>query len=175
MGRDKALLGAKGATLAQRVARAVEAAAGSAVLVGNPQRYEALGYSVIPDTYPGEGPLGGILTALAHTSARWNLVTACDMPGLTETFLRALMEVTRRTRADVVIPAGPSGHIEPMCGVWRKSAREALEFAFAAGVRQVAEAACGTPGVRMKVFKTPEVSIFQNVNTPEEWAEHGAE
>jgi len=175
MGRDKALLGTRAGKLGASVARGVAAAAGSAVLVGNPERYGALGYPAIPDLYPGEGPLGGILTALAHTGATWNLVTACDMPGLTEKFLRALLEAAGRTRADVVIPVGPTGRLEPLCGVWRKSARAALEAAFAAGVRQVAHAACGTPGLRMKPFKTSEVSVFQNVNTPEEWAAHGAE
>jgi molybdopterin-guanine dinucleotide biosynthesis protein A len=58
MGRDKARLPYRGGALAEWVAHAVDAAAGSVTLIGNPE----LG---IPDLYPGEGPLGGILTALA--------------------------------------------------------------------------------------------------------------
>jgi molybdopterin-guanine dinucleotide biosynthesis protein A len=47
MGRDKALLQFQGATLISHVARAVEEAAGSVVLVGNPERYGFLGYPVV--------------------------------------------------------------------------------------------------------------------------------
>jgi molybdopterin-guanine dinucleotide biosynthesis protein A len=175
MGRDKALLRLPGGMLGERVARAVAAAAGSVVLVGSPGRYGALGCPVIADLYPGEGPLGGILTALDHTSAEWNLLTACDMPGLTVPALGALLDAAERTRADVLLPVGPSGRLETLCGVYRKSARAALEAAFAAGVRRVSKAASGLPGLRMAPFEISEVSIFQNVNTPEEWAAHGAD
>ena len=70
MGRDKALLPFRGGALAQSVARAVSATAGSVTLVGDPERYGGLGYAVIADIYPGEGPLGGILTALGNTQRR---------------------------------------------------------------------------------------------------------
>src|ERR1700730_16611535 len=70
MGRDKALLFGKD------VAREVDLAAGNVTMVGNPDLRETLEYPCIPDLYPGEGPVGGILTALNHTSVEWNLVVA---------------------------------------------------------------------------------------------------
>ena len=77
MGRDKARLPFRGGTLSSAVANAVREAAGNAILVGNPE------LGGIPDLYPGEGPLGGILTVLHHTSSEWNLVVACDLPEIT--------------------------------------------------------------------------------------------
>src|SRR5689334_10760354 len=82
----------RGTTLVQHVAREVALAAGSAVLVGSPVLYGALEFRVTPDCYPGEGPLGGILTALCDTAADWNAVVACDMPGVAAPFLRMLFE-----------------------------------------------------------------------------------
>jgi len=178
MGRDKALLrvsGVSGETLGQAVAGMVAEAAGNAVLVGDPARYGGMGYAVIPDLFPGEGPLGGILTALAHTSAEWNLMVACDMPALSALFLRKLLDAAEEEDADALLPAGPSGRPEPLCAVYRKGSRAALEAGFQAGIRKITQAACGAEGLRTVVLPVAEVSVFQNVNTPEEWAEHGAE
>jgi molybdenum cofactor guanylyltransferase len=171
MGRDKALLPFRGGALAQAVARAVQQAAGSAILVGNPQLAGTLEYPAIPDLYPGEGPLGGILTVLAHTDASWNLVTACDMPELTAPFLAGLLDAAEKADADVLLPAGPSGRPEPLCAVYHARSRETLEAAFRGGERKVTRA-CAT--VRSVIWPVAEIWHFQNVNTPEDWAAYGA-
>src|SRR4051812_45370219 len=119
MGRDKALLPFRGGGLAESIARSVRLAAGSAVVVG---RAELAGYPAIPDIYPGEGPLGGILTALRHSRAYWNLIVACDMPELTPAFLAELLDAADNADADALLPAGPSGRLEPLCAVYHRRA-----------------------------------------------------
>ena len=169
MGRDKALLPFHGGPLAGAVARAVREAAGAVVVVGRP---ELLDYPTIPDLYPGEGPLGGILTALAHSRAEWNLVVACDMPEVTSDFLSRLLDRAGDSGRAVLIPRGPSGRPEPLCAVYRASARGPLEREFARGVRKVMAAVAGLDA---GFWETPEMTHFQNVNTPEDWAGYAAE
>jgi len=168
MGQDKALLPFRGQTLVHAVARAVEQSAGSAVLVGR----AAFGpYRAIPDLYPGEGPLAGILTALADTAASWNLIVACDMPELTAPFLLGLLEAAEASAADALVPAGPSGRLEPLCAVYHGRARAPLEAAFRAGVRKITAALEGVRAVR---FPVAEILPLQNVNTPEDWSGYAA-
>jgi molybdopterin-guanine dinucleotide biosynthesis protein A len=171
MGRDKALLPFRGGPLVESVAQAVRLAAGSAVLVGRPQAYARMAFPAIADLYPGEGPLGGILTALGHSLAEWNVVAACDMPEITAQFLTTLIKAAERSDADALVPTGPSGRPEPLCAVYRRRARPGLEAAFARGVRAVAAA---LPSIRATLFPVSELSLFQNVNTPEEWAVYGS-
>lgn len=166
MGSDKALLPFRGRTLVEAVAGVVTQAAGNVTLVGRPECYEALGFTVIPDLYPGEGPLGGILTALHHSRADWNLVTACDMPGLDPGVLENLFANAERLEADALVPRNPSGRWEPLCAVYRRRALEALQAQFARGIRKVSAA---LEAVRAVPCPVVEVSCFQNVNTPEEW------
>jgi molybdopterin-guanine dinucleotide biosynthesis protein A len=168
MGCDKALLPFRGGALVESVARAVALAAGSAVLVGHPRLYEHLGYPAIPDLYPGLGPLGGILTALHHTSADWNLVAACDMPELSAEFLRLLIDAAAgRPAADALVPVGASGRPEPLCAVYHRRSRPALERALERGVRS---ARAALENLRVALVSVPELTPFHNVNTPEDWA-----
>jgi len=171
MGREKALLPYRGGVLAGFVARAVELAAGSVTLVGNPSRLGSVGYDILPDIYPGEGPLGGILTVLQHNAAVWNLVVACDMPEVSAAILTALLDAAEREDPDVLVPAGPCGLLEPLCAVYHRRSQQALDAAFAAGVRKVTIA---FHGLRVAVFPFPELTPFQNVNTPEDWAGYAA-
>jgi molybdopterin-guanine dinucleotide biosynthesis protein A len=172
MGRDKALLPFRGGLLSQAVARAVAEAAGSAVLVGSVARYGWLGYPVTPDIYPGEGPLGGILTVLQNTTADWNLIVACDMPGVSGEFLRSLLDAATRSDAHALVPVGPSGLLEPLCAVYHRKARPGLYAAFERGIRKVATA---LEEVRTAPFPVMEVACFQNLNTPEDWAGYVSE
>ena len=167
MGRDKALLPYRGTTLAQSVAAAVRAVTETVRVVGSPLHHAYLGYPVVVDVYPGEGPLGGILTALQQTSADWNLIVACDMPGLEADFLRRLLDTAEHSSGDALVPAGPSGRLEPLCAAYHRRSLQGLYTAFARGVRKIAAA---LEEVRTITWHVPEVSCFQNVNTPEDWA-----
>ena len=166
MGRDKARLPFRGATLAEAVAAEVRRAAGSAILVGN------AGLGGIPDLYPGEGPLGAIITALRHTAADWNLVVACDMPAADANFLRRLLDAAAEGDADALLPRTPGGLPEPLCAVYHRRALGVIEGNFGRGVRKVTS---GLEGLAAVFLEVEEVSCFQNVNTPEDWALHAAE
>ncbi len=165
MGRDKARLPFREGELVAAVAHAVARAAGNVTLVGHPQ------LTAIPDRYPGEGPLGGILTALHHTSTEWNLIVACDMPQLSAAFLGELLAQALRSPASVLLPHGPDGLPQPLCAVYRRRALAALEVHFARGVRKVTAALVGIAVERLAVA---ELALFQNVNTPEDWAPYAA-
>ena len=167
MGRDKALLPFHGVALAQAIGGTVRAAAGSCVLVGDPSTYAGLGLSVIPDLYPGEGPLGGILTALYHTAADWNVIVACDMPEVSAGFLERLLGCASQSFQDVLAPASCCGRLEPLCSVYHRRSAWALGAAFARGARKVADALAE---VRLATLTVPDVRIFENVNTPRDWA-----
>jgi len=140
--------------------------------VGDPALYAAFPFGVIPDEYPGEGPLGGILTALRNTRADWNLVVACDMPGLAADFLTRLLAAAEQAGAEALLPVGPSGRPEPLCAVYHRRALSGLQAAFDAGQRKVTAALAG---IRTERLPVGEIEMFQNVNTPEDWAAYGAE
>jgi molybdopterin-guanine dinucleotide biosynthesis protein A len=167
MGSDKALLPFGGGAMAGHVAATVEAAAGSVRLIGNPQKYGHLGYAVLPDRRPEAGPLGGIESALSYTAADWNLVVACDMPGLRAEFLRGLLEAAERAGSDALAPAGPSGRLEPLSAVYHRRCLETLSRALDAGVRKITDALAGLRVARLAV---DDAACFENLNTPEEWA-----
>jgi len=171
MGSDKALLPFEGGALCQWVARVVTEVIGNATFIGDPARYGALGYGAIPDLYPGQGPLGGILTALRHSTADWNLIAACDMPRLDPETLRQLLLAATRSEADALLPLSAGGRPEPLCAFYHRRCLQPFEAAFAAGVRKITAALETVHALRVPVAET---SLFQNINTPEEWASHAA-
>jgi molybdenum cofactor guanylyltransferase len=171
MGRDKALLPFRGGALAGYVAATVAAAAGSAVLIGDPKRYGHLGYTVIPDRTAGAGPLGGIETALSYTAADWNLVLACDMPAVEADFLRDLLDAGERCGADALVPADIAGHLQPLCAVYHRRAAAVLRSALDRGVRKITEALDGLDAV---LWPMVDDVCFTNLNTPEDWVSYDA-
>jgi molybdenum cofactor guanylyltransferase len=171
MKRDKALLPFRGVPLAQWIAATVAEASGSATLIGPPELYSGLGFPVISDLYPGEGPLGGILTALRHSQTAWNLITACDMPELDTRLLARLLDAAERAGVDVLLPITPDGRAQPLCAVYHSNCISALGFAFSTGIRAVS---CALGALRVLRLPIEELSPFQNVNTPEDWAAYAS-
>ena len=171
MGRDKALLPVRNGTLLQKIAGEVLAAAGSVTVIAPPERYGSLGLHVIPDSNPGQGPLGGIHTALSVTIADWNLVVACDMPGIGAAFLEQLFAEAETSDADCLIPHNAEGRPEPLCAVYNRRCLPGIAAAIAAGVRKVTD---GLRGLRAAEWHPDTLEHFKNLNTPQDWSDHDA-
>ncbi|MDG1786931.1 MAG: molybdenum cofactor guanylyltransferase, partial [Ilumatobacter sp.] len=98
MGRTKALIDVDGVPMAQCVARALAAGGCKdiALVGGSPLELAALELPVVADGVPGEGPLGGIISALGHfTEVSHVLVAACDLPLLDAGTVRNLLRAAQ--------------------------------------------------------------------------------
>lgn len=161
MGRDKALLPVDGVAMAARVAATLREGGCDRVVAigGDEQGLGALGLTVLPDEFPGEGPLGGVVTALAgHPDAAAVVVVACDLPSLQPRAVRALLAAL--PGHDVAVAT--AGRPQPVCAAWRPSAEAVLRGAFAAGERRMMAAVELLSQVAVPV----ETQDLANVNTP---------
>jgi len=165
MGRDKALLPIDGSVLVERTAEVVRAAAGSVTLIGAPGRYAHLGLPVLPDLVPDGGPLCGLHTALKITRADWNLVVACDMPGLTVAFLGDLLAAAQQLGGACLAPQTDSG-LHPLCAVYHRRSADAVEFAIQHKSFKMHDLLKSLGAVSWPVA---DASLLENVNTPLEW------
>ena len=164
MGCDKALLVWNAETLAERVAKAVEKAAGNVAFVGAPERYRAFDRECLPDRYPDLGPLSGIEAALANGRGDWNLILACDMPDLDPAGLSKLLEMAETRNVPCVAARDGLGMIHPLCAVYRSDCLEAVQGAIAQRrlsandlLKDLKAAICDFP------------DMISNVNTPDDW------
>ncbi len=178
-GQDKARAILAGHPMLDRMCNLLAAVTTSIHIVAPPNRYEFATAPVIPDRWPGEGPLGGIITALLHTSERepnttWNLILSCDMPFLTPEFLICLRDFAQASSAKAIVPESAQGR-EPLCACWHTSAAAQLQSAFESGMRRVNDS--------LKFLKAEVLDeshwkrfdsagrLFWNMNTPEDYAE----
>jgi molybdopterin-guanine dinucleotide biosynthesis protein A len=178
-GRDKALAEIDGKPMLLHMRGLLANVTGSVNVVATPGKYSNLGVSAITDRWPGEGPLGGIITALRATEknrngAEWNLLVGCDMPFLTGEWLAYLVERSLASPAEVVVPQSANG-LEPLCACWRRSGAETLQRAFDNGVRKVTEAMRQLP---MEIIDESDWKrfdsagrLFWNMNTAADYDE----
>lgn len=171
MGRDKALLDFRGRPLVAHVAGILHPLCSEVCLVaGSAAPYSQCGYPVLVDEYPGEGPLGGLLTALGLGAAPWNLVVSCDLAGIEPEPLAALVELAVESDARAILPRSASGP-EPLHGIYSTSLLDDLRRLWAGGERGLVRALSSVTGV--KVIPAADLDAgphqFLNINTAEEW------
>ncbi|HEX3119910.1 MAG TPA: molybdenum cofactor guanylyltransferase [Candidatus Acidoferrum sp.] len=179
-GRDKALVEFDGEPLIARLCRVLQAATDAPVrIIGDAGKYGHIGVECVADQWPGEGPLGGIITGLAANSDSidsnsWRLMIGCDMPFMTVEWLQHLAARTVLSNAEVVVPRSDYG-LEPLCASWRASAAPTLTRAFEKGVRRVTDA---MQNMTSEVLDATEWKrfdkfdrLFWNMNTPADYEE----
>jgi len=178
-GRDKALVEIGGRPMIARMIELLQSVTTEVKIVAVPGKYAEFGAEIVEDQWPGEGPLGGVITALedaAQSAARpeWNLVVSCDMPFLTQEWLAFLGERATKSKAQVVFPHSASGP-EPLCACWQTGAAAELRSGFERGVRKVTE---GIALLRAEVLDEADWKrfdsagrLFWNMNTASDYEE----
>lgn len=186
-GTDKALLKLAGKSMLQRTGELLASVCDDVTVVSARGRYPDSAWPGLADRWPGEGPLGGILTALnsihsiASTdsspdlegdSCPFAIIVSCDMPFLTQEFLQFLANRGKASEAQVIVPER-SGQLEPLCACWCAAAAGAIQRVFDSGVRKVTEAMKQLP---MEVLDEPvwkrfdsDNRLFWNMNTFEDY------
>lgn len=131
MGRDKATLPIDGVAMATRVAGALRSAGASRVAVVG---IAVGGEEHVPDDHPGEGPVGGILTALNWAKSGILVVAPCDLLHPDS----AAFEALTRGLDDAGGAAAWTGADDPLpAALDVATAAPALRAAFAAGERSL--------------------------------------
>jgi molybdopterin-guanine dinucleotide biosynthesis protein A len=187
-GRDKALARIAGRTMLQRTGELLECVCDEIRIIAPAGKYDGVRWKVIEDGWPGEGPLGGIISALQYmksqragwpddhpdSEAGWAMILGCDLPFMTQDFLAFLKKCAWVSRVQVVVPESDNG-LEPLCACWRADALLAVKQAFDAGVRKVTDA---MKHVEMEVLDEPAWKrfdngnrLFWNMNTPSDYLE----
>jgi molybdopterin-guanine dinucleotide biosynthesis protein A len=161
MGTDKAAYEVDGVSMAQRVADAATSAGASEILFigGTQARAKKFSGTWKRDLYPGEGPLGGVITALKSSSNDAVVVLSCDMPFVTDSVISSLI----RALPDAQATVGRTDRLNWLCAAWSKEeCLKTLESVWKRNERAVHRAA-----VLLDVAEVPVPAVaVRNINSP---------
>jgi len=169
-GVDKGALTVGGQPIIQRLADVLRRVTPHVFAVGDRHGSAAAsGLRVVPDAVDYGGALAGIYTAIVESPSERTLVVGCDMPFVTEEFIRYLDALD----ADVVMPRSASGY-EPLCAIYGRVCAAPILTRLRRGERQAAVPLEGTRMVEVGQHELaafdPQGLLFVNVNTPHDYA-----
>jgi molybdopterin-guanine dinucleotide biosynthesis protein A len=86
------------------------------IIGGTSARAKSIAGTWKKDGYPGEGPLGGVITALKHSDNDSVVVLSCDMPFITSAVISSLVNGLNDAQATV----GRTDRLNWLCAAWSK-------------------------------------------------------
>lgn len=175
MGTNKALLKINEKTNIERIADRLKLLFDDIILVTNDsEQYEFLGVRMVPDQYPGMGPLAGVHAGLMASAYDINFIVACDMPFVSGELAEAL--VNNALHYDAVIPV-INGKQHPLFAVFKKQAATIVEERIKAGQLRMKHLldhlnVLYLTEKELETYSHIELAkVFFNMNHPEEYTE----
>ncbi len=81
---------------------------------------------VVPDMYPGLGPLGGLVTAMTKSNNEFIWLVGCDMPYISSAAAMVMRVTLEQSDADAIIPI-EEGMVHPLHAIYRTRSKPAAE------------------------------------------------
>jgi molybdopterin-guanine dinucleotide biosynthesis protein A len=170
MGVNKALIEIQGQPMVSRSVAELAAITDEILISSNdPAPYAFMRLPVIPDLYPGQGPLAGLHAALVHTRRSLVLLLACDLPLIHSGLL---LQLVRRARGyDAVVPRTSDERVHPLCAVYRRTCLKRIDSNLASRQNKMT-AFLEDPSLKVNWLK-PAAESFANedrmtLNSPQE-------
>ncbi|MFC1496916.1 molybdenum cofactor guanylyltransferase [Verrucomicrobiota bacterium] len=168
MQKDKSMLMVDGRPLIANICNQLAGNFDQILVSANDQnKYTFLGFDVIPDKTPDNGPLMGIASALEASVNALNFIAACDIPDVDMVLTRQMLREAEDY--DVVVPRTSGDKIEPLFAVYRKSVLKAMQSALLSNERRVGAV---LDVCRVKYIDLPEARRPLNLNTMDDYQEY---
>lgn len=165
MGTDKAMLPVKGKTMIEHICTQLcHSFTETLISTADPNKYGFLGFKVMPDKQPNQGPLMGIASALQASANELNFVMACDIPRVPMHLVHQML--AEAEDADIVVPITGNEKYEPLFAVYRKNALIAINKVLNGPSRKISDVFAHCK-VRFLKISTP--ALFTNLNTKAEY------
>lgn len=168
MGTNKALIEIDGTPMALRCVQALREAGATPVFMvgGISSDFEGWGVEHIADNWPGEGPLGAIVTAFGSVDASLLMVVPCDLLDPSPDAIEAICDLIGSH--DAVVPI-VDGREQWLFSLWTRRALHHLEAAFERGSRSIRSAVSGLDLHCPVVRRTGEgPGAYADADTPEQ-------
>jgi len=178
MGTDKAMLLVNGQPMIEKVAGQLDGFFNQILISANDvEKYTFLGFDVVPDEMPGQGPLMGIASALRASANELNFVVACDIPYIDLHYVRKMLAEAKDVDIVVLITdnhkvskttnrntqyAVRNTRFEPLFAVYRKSMLEAINKVLSSGGRKISDV---FSRCRVKYIELGDAKWLMNLNT----------
>ncbi len=170
LGRDKAGLLFFGGNLLANAVMLLRRVVRDVLVAGRDPGPFGLDLPWLLDDPPGQGPAGGILTALRHTGMPC-LAVSCDLPFMDEATLRRLLAVRDKRPEGTLMTTfrqEETGFVEALTSVYEAEAVSRLEEALARDVRKLSaifpeSVRCHAP---YRTSDPAEARAFFNINFP---------
>jgi len=174
MGTDKSMLEIEGRPIIERMCERLAACFEQRLISANEaDKYAFLGFDIVPDKVPEQGPLMGIASALEASDNELNFVIACDIPHINIPYVRRML--AEANRVDIVIPTHSvlrttgDKKYEPLFAVYRKSTLKAINEVLSAGGRKISDI---FTRCRVKYIDLGDAEWFVNLNTKAEYEQY---
>lgn len=159
MGHDKAMLPVDGKAMALMLAEKYSELGPVAFSVDRKGRFPAGEYRELEDSFPGCGPLNGLVSAFEQTEEDVIFLTATDMPGGDLAAVRRLLAHLGEYDACLY-------ENEPLFGIYRRSCYEPALKCLEEGEYALRRFLCRINGLQLPAEHR---DVLLNLNTPEDY------
>ncbi len=169
MGIDKSMLSIKGQSIIAIICEQLRDSFDEILISANQvDKFAFLGFKVVPDKVPEQGPLMGIASALEASTNEYNFVVACDIPKINLNCVNKMLTEAIESRVDIVVPVTGEEKYEPLFAIYRKSTLEAINKILSSGKNKIADV---FPLCTVKYIEMDSTDWFMNLNTIADYEE----